>query len=249
MPAQPTSIAIRPVLADAWDLFRRDRDWLLRVAGPFLFLPAFALALLVPAAPVAFLSGAGSNEADTLARAARLTAWLRAYGHWHLLANGLGLFGAAALYSAYLDGRAPDIRTTLARAATLLPRYLIAMLLVAAPTGAGLYLWILPGLYVMGRALLVGPVLVAERPVSALSALARSFRLSRGLGVPMMALAATSLLGALVVAQPFAALDAAAKQSVTVAVIAAAGLGVSATIGTIAQVLIAVCVYRRLGSR
>ncbi|WP_375429322.1 hypothetical protein [uncultured Sphingomonas sp.] len=243
------SIAIRPVLADAWSLFRRDRDWLLRVAGPFLFLPAFALALLVPSAPVAFLSGAGSSEADALARAARLTGWVRAYGGWHLLANALGLFGAAALQSAYLDGEARDVRAALARAGTLLPRYLIAMLLIALPTGAGLYLWVLPGLYVMGRTLLVGPVLVAERPVSALGALGRSFALSRGLGMPMMALAATSLLGALLLAQPFAALAPVAGRGAVAAVAAATGLAAAATLGTIAQVLIAVCAYRRLGSR
>ncbi|WP_375404478.1 hypothetical protein [uncultured Sphingomonas sp.] len=242
-------IAIRPVLADAWGLFRRDRDWLLRVAGPFVFLPAFALALLVPSAPVALLSGAGTSEADALARAARLTAWMRSYGGWYLLANAVSLFGAAALLSAYLDGRAPDIRTALKRAGTLLPRYFLAMTLVAVPTGAGLYLWVLPGLYVMGRALLVGPVLIAERPVSALAALTRSFALSRGMGVPMMALAATSVLGALILTQPFAALELAARRSVVAAVVAAVGLGVAAMLATIAQVLIAVSVYRRLGTR
>lgn len=242
-------IAVQPVLRDAWGLFRRDRDWLLRVAGPFLFLPAFALALLVPSAPVALLNGGGSSEAEALARAARLAAWMRAHGGWHLLANALALFGAAALQSAYLDGRAPDIRAALARAGTLLPRYLVAMLLVAIPTGAGLYLWVLPGLYVMGRTLLVGPVLVGERPVSALGAVVRAFALTRGAGLPMMALASAGVLGGLVLAQPFAALDQAAGRSVAAAVVAAAGLAAASTLAAIAQVLIAVSVYRRLGSR
>ncbi len=242
------TIAVRPVLADAWGLFRRDRDWLLRVAGPFLFLPAFALALLVPSAPVALLSGA-ATEAEALARAAKLAAWMRAHGGWHLLANVLALFGGAALQSAYLDARAPEIGAALGRAGALLPRYLLAMLVVAVPTGAGLYLWVLPGLYVMGRTLLVGPVLIAERPVSAMGAVFRSFALSRGRGLPMMALASTSLLGGLVLAQPFAALDLAAKRSVVAAVLAAAGLGAAATMAGVAQVLIAVSVYRRLASR
>jgi hypothetical protein len=243
-----TPFAIRPVLADAWALFRRDRDWLLRVAGPFLFLPAFALALLVPTAPVALLSG-GTSEAEALARAAKLADWMRAHGGWHLLANGMALFGAAALQSAYLDRHAPDVGAALGRAGGLLPRYLLAMLIVAVPTGAGLYLWVLPGLYVMGRTMLVGPVLVAERPVSALGAVVRSFALSRGRGLPLMALAATTVLGSLIVAQPFAALDLAAERSVVAAVIEAAGMGAAAMLAGIAQVLIAVGAYRRLGVR
>ena len=241
-------IAVPAVLRDAWGLFRRDRDWLLRVAGPFLFLPAFALALLVPPAPVAFLAG-GSGEAETLARAARLADWLRAHGGWHLLANLLGLFGAAALQAAYLDARAPDIRAALGRSGTLLPRYLLAMLLVAVPTGAGLYLWVLPGLYVMGRTLLVGPVLVAERPVGALVAVGRSFSLSRGVGLPMTALASVTVLGGLVLAQPLAALQPAAGRSVVIAVLAAAGLATVSTLAAIAQALIAVSAYRRVANR
>lgn len=242
------TIAIQSVLADAWGLFRRDRDWLLRVAGPFLFLPAFALALLVPSAPVALLAG-GSSEAETLARAARLADWLRAHGGWYLLANAVTLFGAAALQSAYLDREAPDIRAALGRARRLLPRYLLAMLLVAVPTGAGLYLWVLPGLYVMGRTLLVGPVLVAERPVSAVGAVGRSFALTRGASLPMMALAATTVLAAALLAQPFAAPDPAAGRGVVAAVIAAAGLGAVATLTGIGQALIAVSAYRRLAGR
>ena len=239
-------IAIQPVLAEAWGLFRRDRDWVLRVAGPFLFLPAFALALLVPSWPAAPTPGAGSPEAEALAWAATLTGWARAHGGWYLLVFGITTFGTAALQSAYLDHHAPDIGTALRRAGLLLPRYLLALLLVAIPTAAGLYLWVLPGLYVMGRAMLVGPVLVAERPVSAMGAVARSFVLSRGAGLPLMALAGISLLGNMILAQPFAMLDMAGT-SILANVVSAAGLAIASTLAGIAQVLIAVSAYRRLG--
>ena len=54
------------VLSDAWTLFKRDRDLLLRIAAPFLFLPAFALALVVPDPPMP-VAGAGDNEAQAMA--------------------------------------------------------------------------------------------------------------------------------------------------------------------------------------
>jgi hypothetical protein len=241
---------LAPILADAWAMFRRDRDWLGRVAAPFLFFPAFALALLVPLPPV-LPDGGGGSDTDALARewARAATTWAGAYGHWHLLTIAASSFGAAVLYAAYLDRDAGDLRGAIGRAFRILPRFLLAAVLVAIPVQAGLFLWTLPGLYVMGRTLLTGPALLAERPLGAARAIVRAFALSRGSALALMALAAMPLMLELVLGQPFAALARQLRStdgSPVVLALVAAGSGLAAMLAGLAQVLIAVAAYRRL---
>ncbi|PAX09437.1 hypothetical protein [Sphingomonas lenta] len=242
-------IRIQPVLAEAWALFRRDRDWLLAVAGPFLFLPSFALALFVPAWPAAPDGAGQARDARLLAWADGFTAWAGEHGVWYVLAYLVTAFGTAALYAAYLDRASDSVRDALGRAGALLPRYLFAAILVAIPVGAGLFLWILPGVYLMGRTMLTGPALLAERPIAAATAVARSFSLTSGAGLPLMALAAITMLVGVVAGQPFLALkDTAGASPLTVAIGAAGVAGVSMLTG-LAQALIAVSAYRRLVAR
>lgn len=241
-------IRLQPVLAEAWALFRRDRDWLLAIAGPFLFLPSFALALLVPGWPDAPASDEAGRDERVLAWAESVTRWAGDYGLWYILAYAVAAFGTAAIYAAYVDQGAGDVGGALRRAGTLLPRYLLAMLLVAIPVGAGLFLWVLPGLYLMGRTMMTGPVLLAERPVGAATAVARSFSLTSGAGLPLMALAALILLAGFALAQPFVALDA-AEGGALLSALAAVGLAAVSMLTNIAQALVAVTAYRRLVAR
>jgi hypothetical protein len=244
---------LAPILLDAWALFRRDRDWLLRLAAPFLFLPAFALALLVP--PIPAPSGDASQDRETraLAWAQELSQWIGANGHWHLLAYAVGYVGVAAILSAYIDRRSGTVGGALLRVSLLMPRYWLAMLLVALPAGAGMLLYILPGLYILGRTMLVGPVIVAERPTGALGGVGRSFGLTRGVGLPMMALAALVWAGGALVALPFATMAAsfaeAETPSVLLLAIADAGVAGAALLAGLAQALVAVAAYRRLVAR
>lgn len=242
-------IRIQPVLAEAWALFRRDRDWLLALAGPFLFLPSFALALFVPAWPAAPERGGEARDARILAWADQFSTWAGEYGVWHVLAYAAAALGSAAVYAAYLDRGAGSVRESLGRAGTLLPRYLLAMILVAIPVGAGLFLWILPGVYLMGRTMLTGPALLAERPVPAATAVARSFSLSSGAGLPLMALVALTMLIDVVAAQPFVALKEMAGGNALAGAIGAAGMGGVSMLTGLAQALIAVAAYRRLVAR
>lgn len=242
-------ISIQAVLADAWALFLRDRGWLIRLAAPFLFLPSFALALLVPRWPAAPGAEAAGSDGRTLVWAELFGDWLRVNGGWYALAYAVGAFGSAALYAAYLDREAGDVRGALRRAGPILPRFLLAALLIAIPTGAGLYLWVVPGLYVMGRTMLASPAILAERPLSAVGALARSFALSAGAGLPLMALAGAVLLAGVVLAQPFAAIEAAGGGGRIAAAFAAAGIAAVSMATNLAQVLVAVSAYRRLVKR
>jgi len=239
------------ILTDAWALFKRDRDLLLRIAAPFLFLPAFALALVVPDPPMPDQT-AGNNEAQALAWADQVTAWASTNGGWYGLAYAISFFGTSLLYALYLDRRdgAPDVGAAMRRSATLFPRYLLAMLLVSLPAGAGLLLYAIPGLYILGRTMLTGPALFAEAPLGAIAAIRRSLSLTRGSGLPLMALAAFSYISGWLIGEPFMMVDRwmreTGQENPVVLAIVDAGAAAAAMAAGLAMALIAVSSYRRL---
>ncbi len=239
------------ILTDAWGLFRRDRDLLLRIAAPFLFLPAFALALVVPDPPMPD-PAAGNSEAQALVWADQVTAWAGANGGWYGLAYAISFFGTSLLYALYLDRRdgALDVGAAMKRSATLFPRYLLAMLLVSLPAGAGLLLYAIPGLYILGRTMLTGPALFAEAPLGPVAAIRRSLSLTRGSGLPLMGLAAFSYISGWLIGEPFMMVDrwmrANGQENPVVLAVVDAGAAAAAMAAGLAMALIAVSAYRRL---
>ncbi|MEG3165881.1 hypothetical protein U1701_14885 [Sphingomonas sp. PB2P19] len=239
------------VLTDAWALFRRDRDLLLRIAAPFLFLPAFALALVVPDPPMPD-PAAGNSEAQALVWADQVTSWASTNGGWYGLAYAISFFGTSLLYALYLDRREGelDVGTAMTRSGALFPRYLLAMVLVSLPAGAGLLLYAIPGLYILGRTMLTGPALFAEAPVGALAAIRRSLTLTRGSGLPLMGLAAFSYIGGWLIGEPFMMVDrwmrTNAQENPVVLAIVDAGAAAAAMAAGLAMALIAISAYRRL---
>lgn len=233
------------VVTDALLLFRRDRALLLAVAGPFWFLPAYAIALLVPAPP--------RRPADPTATVAWMDGfgqWLAAQAPWYLAAWAIGLWGTATVYGLYLHHDRPDLRTALRHGATLWPRLLLASGLVGMMAGAGLLLWVVPGLYLLGRLMPAGPVLAAERSRSALNAITRAFHLTRGNGLSLMAVAAATLGMGWLFGQPFLLVEDWVRgqgggNPVAIAVVAAGAAAVAAAAG-LAAALLAVAAYRRL---
>lgn len=238
-------------LRDAWAVFRRDRALLIRLSAPFLFWPAFALGLLVPAPPLPETEG-GEATARAMAWIDSVGAWAGHYGGWYFASYAVGLIGTAAILALTLGGPV-TVGEALGRALRMAPRFLLAMILVALPVGAGMLLYIVPGLYVAGRLLLVGPVLFAERRMPAMAALARSVSLTRGTGLSMAALASCTYLGGMIAAQPFLALIEAvqgdgAGNPVAVALLQAGSAAVAMAAG-LAQALVSVAAYRRLVNR
>lgn len=241
-------ISLGGVLAGAWKLARRDAEVLLPVAALFLFLPTLAMLLLMPAPPLAPGSGASEEQ---------LALFVQAYGDW-LVANapafGAGaafaLMGSATLCSFYLDAQAQNLGEALAGAVALLPRFVLAGLIVGIPIFVGAWLLVVPGLYVMGRTMLAGPVLVAERPVPALGAALASLRLTRGNGLVLTALSAVLLLAGQLLPLPFLAMvqalgEAEAANPVAVALLSVAAAMCSAA-AALATILARVWLYRAL---
>lgn len=240
------------VVADALLLFRRDREVLLGLAGPFWFLPLLALLLLVPGPPVR-PADATANSAAAVAWGQAVVQWVSTHGSWYLLVGAIGAWGTAAVYALYLDRTRPDVRGALRLGAMLWPRFMLMSALVGLMAMGGLALLYLPGLYILGRFMPAGPALVAERPMGALNAVGRGFGLTRGAGLPLMGVAAATLGLAWIAPQPLLALagwletQPAGPNPVALATVNALAAAV-ATLAALATALLAVASYRRLAS-
>jgi hypothetical protein len=247
------------VARDAWALWRRERGLLLSLAGPFWFLPAYAMALLTPVAPVV------PDGATDQTRATLLAPWLQAVGPWWLLDVALGLWGATSVYALLLDGARPTVGAAIGRGLRAWPRVVLAGLALAAAAlpvaavaggllgGVGLVLWLLIAVYAMARLLPLGPALTAERRLAALPAIARAARLTRGAGLPLAGLLAGTTGAGLVVQEPLLALDswlraASGGANVVAVAVVDAGAATAATGVALASALLAVAAYRLASS-
>lgn len=246
-------LSLAAVVADAWRLFRRDRELLLAFAGPFWFLPAFALALLVPPPP-ALPAGVEPGSKEALAWVASLGDWLGQQGGWYLLGAAIGAWGTASLYALYLDRSRPNAGGALRLGAALWPRFMLLNAVTGLMALAGLLLWVVPGIYVLARVLVAAPALVAERPLGALKAVGRGFGLSRGAGLLLMGLVAFPLALGWFAPQPLIALDdwlrarAGGPNPVALMTVDALAAAIAAA-AALASGLIAVAAYRRLAAR
>jgi hypothetical protein len=215
------------------------------MAAPWLFLPAFALALLV-APPPPLPSGGGSEDGQVWAQL--LVDWAGEHGGWYVLAHVVGLFGTATLYALYLL-RGATVREAMATGLRALPRLVLATLVTGPAIVLGLSLWLVPGLYVMARLVLVGPALVAERQ-GVLAAIGASVRRTRGQGLALTTAVAVPLLGGWLAGQPFLSIDRwmrdAARLNPVALGIVDAGAAATGFAATLAQALVAIVAYRRL---
>lgn len=236
------------VLSDAWAMAKRDRDVVIGVSGLFLLVPQVAQAMFVAAPPALPVS-----SSDPVA----LQAWLDAVTVWSkqndllvLILSVLSLFGSLTLFTLYMERGRPDVATALRSALAWLLRYVLLALLVTLPVNVGTLLFLIPGLYIKGRLMTVGPVFVGERPIGAVAAFRRSFALTRENALPLMALACVPLLAGDLLAMPFDAighaLDGAPMANPVVAAVIDLCSGLAHTVATVAAILIEIALYRRL---
>ena len=242
-------ITLAALLGDAWASFRRDADLLLRVAGPFIFVPTFAMLLLVGPLP---LPDGRIEDAQERAQAWMngLDAWVGDYGVGSAVAYAITYFGLAVLYCLLLDPARPTVGGALRRAATLFPRFILATVIVSIPAGAGMYLLLLPGLWLMSRFMLAGPIVFAEAPIGAVAAIGRSWRATRPAQWSLLGAIVTVYLGGMLAGQPFMLLArwlgaGTGGNPIGIALAHAMAAGV-AMLCQLAGALIAVAAYRRL---
>jgi len=236
------------VLRDAWAMAKRDRDVLIGVGGVLILVPQIAQAMFVTAPPP--LPESGSDSAALQAWIEAATVWSRQNDVLLLALALVSLFGAVVLFLLYADRERPAVGSALSTGIAFLPRYVLLALSVTLPVNIGTLLLLLPGLYLKGRLLPIGPLFVAERPLGVFAAWRRSFALTRGHGLALMALACVPLLAGDLLALPFQllgnALNGAPMANPVVAALLDIGVGVGRTLGVIAAILIEVALYRRL---
>ena len=241
---------VRAVLADAWAMWRTDRELLFRIMAAFFFLPQFGMLLMLPAMPILAVTPEMS-EADQLALANKIMAWVSAYGGWYLAGAIVVQAGSLVVLMLYLQRDRPILGDTIRRSLWLFPRYLLAMILVGMPLGIGVltFVLLLPAFYLAGRLIAVGPVLAGEQPMSVTRSLSRSWALTRGNGFALAALASLTILGGAILAAPFTLIDkslrADAPNQIAIA-LADAGAAAVMAIALLATILVQIAAYRRL---
>ena len=181
--------SISAVWDDTVRMLRANASLLLAIAGVFLFLPAVVSAYLAP-------PPTGGSEGVT--RATMMTYYVE-NAPALLLVQIIGFLGNLALLILCLDEGRPTVGGAIRGAFVLLPFYFLASLLSGVMVGLGLLLLILPGLYLLGRLAVTGPVVVAERVRNPLTVVKRSFALTKGRGWSVASLILILLVTYLVV--------------------------------------------------
>jgi hypothetical protein len=235
------------LLADAWGVFRREADLIMRLAGPFVFLPAFAVQLLCD--PLPAIPAQPRDESAMAAWITLVSAWGEDNAIWYVLADLVGMIGLAAIALLLLAPDKPSVGEALHGALRRLGRFVLLDLLVAIPVGLGLWIFVLPGLYVQARLIAALAVLAAEPQHSATRAIARSWQAtSRATWAILGAVVALFLLQWLAVS-PLFPLDAWLREpghdNPFVVALVAMLLAIAGTVYSVAMLLVGVVSYRR----
>jgi hypothetical protein len=106
-----------------------------------------------------------------------------------------------------------------------------------------------PIFYLLARALLVAPVLVSERPVGAIAAVLRSWRLTRGNGAALTAIYAALALSGPIVGSVLLTLERIGGPNPVLVAIVSAAAAAAAAVAGLAQALVVAVIYARLASK
>ena len=176
---------------DTAALLRGNAALIAALAGAFLFLPALLVGYFLP-----------QTEAASFAELLRnMREYVDRNWPWLLVEALVNMLGYLAILYLVFGRAGTSVAAAIAAAAALIPLYFLASLIAGIAVGVGLVLLILPGFYLYGRLVPLGPVMVAEGLRSPTEALRRSFELTRGKGwavfglVLIVAVAGTVALG------------------------------------------------------
>lgn len=188
----------------ATGLIGANKDTISAIAGLFFFLPSFAAALFLPeAARTATIAPAGGNEDPAVAMQAALDQITALYAdNWAVLlaVTIAGFIGSLSLLALLSDRGHPTVGEALRTGITSLLSYIAAQLLSALAAGMaiGLPLGLLAAvapppvvafavvalmivaIYLFVKFSLISPVIAIEDVRNPLTAIARSWRLTKG---------------------------------------------------------------------
>lgn len=201
--------------ADIMAMARGNAEPLALIGGLFIMLPALIAQVFAPFIPVATTVQARVNEQ---------LAYFEANMGPLLAALIVSTLGQAVILSLLLDPDRPTVGRSFGIGAAGLIWLLIVNFLTAVVVGAGLTLFIVPGLYLFGRLAPVPAILFAERRTNPLQLFSRSFAITRGNGWRSLLLFAVIWVTATIV---------------IAAAIAVVGIGASLAAGSLAAFITA----------
>lgn len=157
-----------------WDdtvrMLKSHGSLVLALAGVFFFLPELLIGYFVPAP---------TDETPTIAA---LMAYYRENSLVLLLKSLVNALGAVSMYLLLFDQKGRTVGSAIGAALPLFIFYFITAMLVTMAVSFGFLLLIIPGIYLLGRLAISGPVLVAENRKNPLDAIGGSWRLTQGNG-------------------------------------------------------------------
>jgi hypothetical protein len=165
------------VWADVVTMVRANVALLLTLAGVFMFLPSFALWLF---APMPEPPAAGSGDGGEVF--ALIMSYYRANWPAMLAVSVVSTFGQAAILALLLDNDRPTVSEALGKAGRLLPMYFLLGIATSLALGVGFALLFVPGIYLLGRLIVAGPVMIGENIGNPVEAITRGWAYSKGHG-------------------------------------------------------------------
>jgi hypothetical protein len=150
----PKKLDYRAVWVDARALFAAHKEAMVPIAGFFIFMSAWISAFFVPALQIATLGNTGEMMV-------KLSGYFEA--HWPILLPTMlvTMYGSLSLY-VLLSGRIlAKVGDVFAIAGALFVPYVLASIIVGWSVLAGLFLFVIPGLYLAGR-FSVMPAIIAQ---------------------------------------------------------------------------------------
>jgi hypothetical protein len=157
---------------DVMTLLRSHGSLLFAIAGVFFLLPILLTGYLLP-------QPTPTSAGDVMGAMSR---YYQENWPWLLLATVVNTIGSIAIYLLLFDGRGRTVGGAIAASLPILPFYFLMSILTGLAIGLGLGLFILPGLYLLGRLTLAPAVMVAEGQRSPLRSIGGSWALTRKRG-------------------------------------------------------------------
>jgi uncharacterized Tic20 family protein len=205
-------------MGQAWnsatELLSKNKDVVLIVAGVFLFLPAFALALLVPG-----LDQTVANPEDADAMIAALSETYQTYWWAFILSAIANTLGTLTLLTLLTDSGRPTVAEALKLGAKGILPYLaaqiliviVAALVIGFPLGLGIaskvapliavlgFFAIIAFIYLMVKFSLITPVIAIDKIYNPIQVLKRSWALTKGNSIRLFAFFVLLFLAVIVI--------------------------------------------------
>lgn len=155
-------------------LVGRELQLLVAIAGVFFLLPGLVLSFTMPAI-------------DDISSLEAIFATIRPYLPLIILVSVVQMAGQLAIWTLLMAAEKPTVGEAIKTALLFLPFYFVINVLANIIVGAGLLLFIVPGVYLALRLAPIGVIAITEGIRNPITAIQRSFAVTRGNALPIFA--------------------------------------------------------------